>query len=106
MIPVSLLIDSVATGAGTHVAVGDFRLMNGAIPILLYGGSAGFVATVGIQGTIALPDDANSGNCKWITIEGGEFTEETASALFAPFTHLRGYVSAYTSGTINLKIGL
>ena len=103
MVPVNLLFNTRATGSGSPLEIGDFRLMNGAIPILLHGT---FSATIEIQATIALNDDVVLGNCNWVTIEGGTFTDEVATALFAPFTHIKGYVSSYTSGTINLKVGI
>jgi hypothetical protein len=97
---------SLATGSriGPTVPIGDFRLINGPIPIHIYGDN--IVATVEIQGTLATQGDVNisSSDATFTTIENGSFTAKTITALFSQVSHIRAYVSSYTSGTVGVRI--
>ncbi len=97
-----LLLDVTSDANGAPVKIGDYRGINGPIPFLIYG--SGISATINIQGTIATDDEVAAATCTWITIDGGDFTTEKATALFAPFTHVRGQVTSYSAGTISMRM--
>ena len=99
---VQLLHNTHADADGQAKPIGDFRLINGPIAFLIYGPNIN--ATINIQGTIATQDEVNDGTANWVTVEGGSFTEEKATALFVQFTHMRAQVDSYSAGTISVRM--
>lgn len=101
-----LLTAAIAIGAGNAVPIDSSKLVNGAIPILIHGEVGPVEAEIEIQGTIATQSEVDLGTCNWEAIEGGLFRKETATALIAPFSHIRANVVAYTCGTISIRTGI
>lgn len=101
-----LLTAVTVVGAGNAVAIDTDKLVNGAIPILIYGGIGAIAAEIEIQGTIATNAEVAAGTCNWEVIEGGIFREEIATALIAPFSHIRANITSYTNGTISIRTGI
>lgn len=99
---VQLLEDVTANTEGQPVAIGDFRIINGPISLLVYG--SGISATVNIKGTIATQDEVNEGTATFETITGGSFTDAAATALITQFTHIRADVESYSAGTISARM--
>ena len=99
---ITLLDEITADADGTAYKVGDYRLVNGPIAFLIYGDNIS--ATVNIQGTIATDAEVTAGTAPFRTINGGSFTEEAATALVAQFSHIRGQVISYSSGTVSLRM--
>lgn len=101
---INLLSNAISSEVGSAISIGDFRMINGPIPIHIYGEN--IAATIEIQGTLAIQEDVNisASTATFTTIENGTFYVKTLTALFAPVTHLRANISAYTSGTVNVCI--
>ena len=94
------LCTATGTGAGSPVAIPAARMLVGSIPIHV---SGTFVGTVAVEGTIATQSEVDGLTAVWTQIEGGSFTTPTLTAVFTAPTHIRANVTAYTSGTINIK---
>lgn len=100
----TLISANAATITGNPVKIGDYRLINGAIPFLIYGEDATITATINIQGTVATDAEVSAGTAKFITIDGGSFTSQAATALIAQFSHIRAQISSYSAGTISVRM--
>jgi len=97
---------SVATGAGTTFKLPGHRIALGSIPVQVYTTQAtAFVGTVKLQGTIATDDEVTLGTNRWTYLRNASWTTETIDALFAQVTHIRSYITAYTSGAISVRLG-
>lgn len=97
---------SMATGSGTTFKLPGWRTALGAIPVQIYTTQAtAFVGTVKLQGTIATKVEVQAGTNTWSDINGASWTAETIDALFVQPTHVRSYITAYTSGQISMRIG-
>ena len=71
----------------------------GSLPILLTGLGGG---TVTLEATIATQQEIEENTAVWATVSQASWTANTADGLFTPFTHIRGRVLAYSSGTITM----
>jgi hypothetical protein len=63
-----------------------------------------FVGTVTLEGTIAPQAEVNASSAVWLPITGASWTTQSLAGVDAPFTHVRGNVTAYTSGNITLRV--
>lgn len=103
---IQLCSASTATGAGSTKPLPGWRLAAGPIPVQIYTTqSTAFVGTVKLQGTISTVAEVKAGTEHWSDIEGAIWTSETIDAIFAQVTHIRSYISSYTSGQISVRIG-
>jgi len=101
---VKLLDGATGTGAGSPFPIDPAMTRNGgSIPIVITGIT---VATVILQATISTQAEVEEGTAVWATVSQGSWTADIADGLFTPFSHIRGNVLAYTSGTITMKTWL
>jgi len=91
---------ATGTGAEPAVKVDERRIDHGYIALQVYGT---FVGTVDIQGTIATQQEIDEGTAVWSNITSATFSAPTCTKLDTAYPWIRGNVSGYTSGTINVR---
>jgi hypothetical protein len=92
-----LLDNEGTTGAFSSEAlkIGDYRLINGAIPVMVYGT---FTGTVQIEGTIATDEEVADDTAEWMALVGGSFTSAGIMALFTQVSHIRATIDISDGG--------
>lgn len=63
-----------------------------------------FVGTVILEATVDTQAAVDGATATWAAITGASWTTPAVAKVDAPFTHIRARVSAYTSGSITLKV--
>ena len=99
-------IVSLATGTGAKapVIIDCRRADWGPIPIQVYTTLAtDFVGTVILEGTVSSQQEIDEDTAVWSPINGASWTAETCDGLTTAFPWIRGNVTAYTSGSINVR---
>jgi hypothetical protein len=99
-------IVSLATGTGAQAPVNiDSRRADwGPIPIQVFTTLAtDFVGTIILEATVSTQQEVDEGTAVWSPITGASWTAETCDGLTTAFSWIRGNVTAYTSGSINVR---
>ena len=96
-----LLKDAESAMIGEPLAL-DLKLVNkgGSIPIHLSGINGD---TVVLEATIASEQEVIENTAVWEVISQATWTADVADGLFTPFTHIRGRVTTWVAGKINMK---
>jgi hypothetical protein len=61
-------------------------------------------ATVTLEATIATQQEVDDNTALWENVSSASWTADVADGLFTAYTHIRGRVTAYVSGTIYMRI--
>ena len=88
------------TGSSSAVKIGNYRLINGSIPIMVYGS---FTGTVQIEGTISTDDEVADNSAVWLPLVGGSFTSTGFMALFTQVSHIRATVDL-SGGAVSVRL--
>lgn len=97
----NLLTDVESAMVGEPLAL-DIKLVQkgGSIPILISGIDGD---TVVLEATIATQQEVIEDTASWEKISQATWTQDVADGLFTPFTHIRGRVTTWVAGKINMK---
>ena len=98
---IQLLDAANAISIGTPFQIPERRQERGNIPFLVYGT---FVGTVVLEATIASQQEVEEGTASWVALSDGSWTTSVADCFYGGYTHIRGRVTAYTSGSISMRI--